>query len=217
VEVRPPKYGAGSDGPAYGIGRGNFPSAKSDTFFAGQVTTKHFQLGRDPKGVGTSLAIEQGNLRVGFLDDQQADENFVGRIVLPDNGGVIGPIDLPFELAVETPCVVKVTPESAPAVDRNVIATLSTAPLKHRWAATRRIVLAHAELAVPAGAQSIPQWVHSVSCCVVDAAVTMFDATGAPLCSLTGPFKDWVRPRLAVLIATAYLDDDVPVVFSYQA
>ena len=193
-----------------------FSRAKADTFFAGQIAEKRFQLGGDPTDVGQKKGIVHGNVRLGFVDDDQAPENFVGMIVVPDDGTVIGPIDLPFELTCELPCLVRVWPESAPAAHRKVVATVSVPPMKHRWAATRRVILQHAELAVPAVATAIPQWVHSISCCEVDAAVTLFDATGAVLCAWTGPFVDVPRPRLAVLAATTSLTD-VPILFSYES
>ena len=185
--------------------------AKSDTFSAGQLATRQFQLGPDPEHVGTCKPILHGSLRVGFKGDEQAPEQFTGTIILPDDGGVIGPIDLPFEVTVELPLLVKVTPSVAPAADRDVIATVSTPPLKLRWAATRRVFL-------PAGggALVIPQWVHSVSVCEVDAAVTMFDALGNVLCAITGPVWDVPRPRAAVLIATTAANGTA-VLYSFQA
>ena len=193
-----------------------YARAKADTFFAGQSAEKRFQLGGDPTDVGQKKGIVHGNLRVGFSADQQADENFAALVVIPDDGTLIGPLDLPFELTCELPCLVRVWPESTPAADRHVIATVSVPPLKHRWSATRRVILPHAELALPAVAVDIPQWVHSISCCEVDAAVTLFDATGAVLCAWTGPFTDVPRPRLAVLAATTSLSD-VPILFSYES
>jgi len=191
-----------------------FPRAKADTFFAGQLAEKRFQLGPNPSGVGQKRGISHGNLRVGFVDDDQADENFTAYVTLPDDGAVVGPIDLPFELTCELPILVKVRPDSAPAADRHVIATVSIPPLKHRWSATRRVVLPPP--GPPVVAVTIPQWVHSLTCCEVDAVVTLFDATGAPLCSLIGPFKDWPRPRLATIMATSF-DTPVPVLLSYES
>lgn len=191
--------------------------AKSDSFGRGELTTRQFQLGPDMAGVGTCKPILHGSVRVGFKGDEQAPENFSATIILPDDGGRIGPLDLPFEITLELPCLVQVRPDVAPSGDRDVIATASSPPLKLRWAATRRILLPHATLVIPGAPRPIPQWVHSLSCCVVDAAVTLFDAAGNVVCAATGPFVDLPRPRLAVQLATTYVDEDVPILFSYQA
>lgn len=188
-----------------------FAWAKADTFLAGQLTTKQFQLGGDPSGVGVDRPILHGSVRVGFDGREQAPEPFAGELVLPDAGGVIGPLDLPFEITCGLPVLVRVWPELAPARDRSVIASASSPPLKLRWAATRRQYL----LTAPAY-YVIPQWVHSLSVCEVDAAVSLFDATGALLCAVTGPVWDVPRPRLAALIATTAAPGTA-VLYSYQA
>jgi len=192
----------------------SWPWAKSATFPAGSRGEQHFQLGEDPAEVGTGKRIQYGNVRCGFSGDEQAAENFTGWIILPDNGTEIGPIDLPFELTVPLPCRVRVRPDADPGADRIVVATVSIPPGKHRWAATRRVLVP--PFAVPAVAVPIPQWVHSLSVCEQDAAVSLFDATGALLCAITGPVWDVPRPRAAVLLATTAVLG-TSVLFSYQA
>jgi hypothetical protein len=185
--------------------------AKAETFPAGMASARQFQLGPEARGAGILVPIGHGSVRVGFEGHEQAPENFLAELVLPDQGQVIGPIDLPCELTVELPVLVRVWPEAAPAADRRVVVTASTPPLKARWSATRRVYL----LTAPAY-QVIPQWVHSVSCCEVDAAVSLFDALGNLLCAFTGPRWDVPRPRLAVLISTTAAPGTA-VLCSYQA
>ena len=191
-----------------------WPWAKSDTIVAGSRKAVHFQLGEDPKGVGTTNAIASGVVRVGFLGGDQAPENFTGYVVLPDNGLRIGPIDLPFELSCPLPMRVEVEPDQVVAGDRNIVATLAYPPVAVRWNATRWEVIP--AFAVPASHIVIPQWVHSLSVYLQDAAVTMFDATGAVVDAFTAPAYDVPRPRRAVLLATTW-EAPVPVLYSYQA
>jgi hypothetical protein len=191
-----------------------WPWAKSDTVRAGSRRAVHFQVGENPNRVGTEKPIHSGVVRVGFLDDDQAPENFTGYVVLPDNGIRIGPIDLPFELAVPLPMRVEVQPDVEVAADRHVICTLAWPPVPVRWQATRWETIPAFD--VPAQHIVIPQWVHSLSCYQQDAAVSMFDVTGALLDAITAPFYDVPRPRRAVLLATTS-ETDVPVLYSYQA
>jgi hypothetical protein len=188
-----------------------FPWAKSDTFPAGERATRHFQLGPDPKRVGTSERILHGSLRVGFTGEPQAPENFTAWVIPPDNGSMIGPLDLPFEMTVGFPVRVEVRADVAPAAAREVLATLSYPAVKLRWAATRREIAPEG----PANAV-IPQWVHSISICKIDATLTLFDAVGNVVCALVGPVWDVPRPRLAVLMSTVD-PGGTAVLFSYEA
>lgn len=189
-----------------------YPWAKSVVFPAGQIRQQHLQLGGNPAEVGTSREIRHGCLRVGFLGDQQSDVNFSGTVILPDNGTQIGPLDLPFELTAELPLRVEIKPDEAPTADRDVVASVSwPGAAKLRWGATRRILVPEGPAYV-----GIPQWVHSISVCEVDVAVTMFDALGNVLCAVTGPIWDVARPRLAVIMSTTN-PGGTPVLCSYQA
>ena len=191
-----------------------WPWAKSDTVQAGTDRLIHFQLGENPNKVGTQNAIQAGLLRVGFLGNAQAPENFTAYVVLPDNGGRIGPIDLPFELACPLPLRVEVAPDEVVQADRKVIATLAYPSPATRWQATRwEVIPAYVE---PVQYIYIPQWVHSLSVYQQDAAVSIFDATGALLDAITAPVYDVPRPRRGVILATTS-EVDVPVLFSYQA
>ena len=191
-----------------------WPWAKSETIQAGSRKLIHFQLGIDPKGVGTSEPIRAGLVRVGFLNDQQAPENHTGYVVLPDNGIRIGPIDLPFELSCPAPMRIEVQPDEVVAADRNIVATLAESTIGIRWNATRwEVIPAFAD---PVQWIVIPQWVHSLSVYLQDAAVTMFDVTGAVVDAITAPVYDVPRPRRAVLLATTS-EVPVPVLYSYQA
>jgi hypothetical protein len=192
----------------------SWPWAKSDTVQEGTRREIHFQVGENPNQVGTEKPIHAGVVRVGFLDDDQAPENFTGHVVLPDNGITIGPIDLPFELAVPLPMRVIVRPDEQVAADRHIICTLAHPPVPVRWQATRwEVIPAFAD---PVQHIVIPQWVHSISVYQQDAAVSMFDATGALLDAVTAPIYDFPRPRRAVILATTS-ETDVPVLYSYQA
>jgi hypothetical protein len=188
--------------------------AKSATFKAGERAHQHLQLGDNPESVGTSRPIQYGSVRCGFLDDRQAPENFTAYVVLPDNGSRVGPIDLPFEGSFPLPLRIEIQPDAHPAAPVDVVASVAYPGTKLRWACTRRVVVP--AFAVPAVHVVIPQWVHSVSVCEQDAAVTLFDATGAVLCAITGPVWDVVRPRAAVLMATTAVLGTA-VVYSYQA
>ena len=191
-----------------------WPWVKSTTFRAGQRGQQHFQLGQDPKAVGTSNAVQYGCVRAGFPDDQQPAENFTGYVVLPDNGTRIGPIDLPFELMVPLPVRVEVQPDVNLTATAQVVASVAYPASKHRWAATRRAIVPAAT--VPSTPITIPLWVHSIGICKVDATITLFDALGNVLCSFFGPVYDVPRPRAAVLIATVDAEP-VGILYSYQA
>lgn len=175
--------------------------ALCNTFVAGTRATARFQLGPDPQQgeLGQDFAIIAGSIRVGWNDRVPPDE-YVANVVLPDDGGVIGPIDVPFELACELPVLVQVYAVDVTSVSATLIATACTPPLKLRWSAQHRLWCPGDGSAVV-----VPQWTHSVSVCEVDAAVSLFDATGALLCALTGPIFDVPRPRAAVLAATTWL------------
>jgi hypothetical protein len=194
-------------------GEPGYPWAKSDTVPAGTRKRVHFDVGPNPAEIGTSKPIGSGIVRCGFLADDQAPENHTGWVELPDNGIRVGPIDLPFELAMPLPCRVIVQPDSDVGSDRVVLCTLASPTIATRWQATRWEELPFNE---PAQPTAIPQWVHSVSVYKQDAAVSFFDALGNLVCAVTGPVYDVPRPRRAVLLATTD-PDGCSVLFSYQA
>ncbi|UCC72325.1 MAG: hypothetical protein JSV86_18455 [Gemmatimonadota bacterium] len=175
-------------------------------FPAGSTDPQRFEVGPAISMVGYKEGAIVGTLRGGFANGQPA-QNFVANFLLPDQGNVMGPIDLPFTFECELPVTIEITPEAAPTAEILVqLAASDGTGCDSTYGALRSVWVEDGNNV------TIPQWCQAVSLSDNAAIGEWQDPAAAPIGTFTGNHNP--RPRHA---ATVLVTGDTLVIFHYTS
>lgn len=160
------------------------------TFPAGSETPLPFELGppdqtESGEWHGKEVSAVLGTLRLGFLERLPA-VRFCARIILPDQGTELGPLDLPLLFPVELPIRFWVWPLVASDVDVKIEASA------FRGCCSAGTFQATYLLECAAGLNELPQWV--IAALPMLGTGVWADAAGNP-CGPIVSGETWPSPR----------------------
>jgi len=179
----------------------------AEMFPAGSTEPKRFEIGPPIHNVGYREGAIMGNLRIGFANGQPA-QNFIAYVRLPDQGNLVGPIDVPCLLEMELPLTVILEPEAAPTTDVLVeLAVSATGGRDSTYGGLRSVWVEDGNTI------AIPQWTQAVSLGTTTATGQWLDAASAVIGDFAGNHNP--RPRQAVQIQVN--DADSLVIFHYTS